>query len=326
MLGQLCLRGLRHRVGGVLKAAPCGLYKHAFPACLSRSLSQGGDASFGSPSAEDQLQYAQRLALQAGRELPEDAAENPEACSTFIDKMLSLVPASDEQIHLAEKLAMEAGESLPDDAIASAAAISAYIAKMSPDGAEKIDLRSVFGDAISWKNPPSEKQLKYAQSLALEIEQPLPLDAHEDSQVCSAFIDEVRQKVAPTEKQLRFAETLAGEAGEALPEDAIKSKAAISEYIESMMQSLPKKAKAGGPSQKQLDFAADLARTRGVRIPAEALKQKHACSAFIDSMLGKQESSKRPMHTSSSESSDWQMGGMTAQTQAPPMEHEAVPF
>ena len=95
MLGQLCLRGLRHRVRGMLKAAPCGLYKHAFPACLSRSLSQGGDASFGSPSAEDQLQYAQRLALQAGRELPEDAAENPEACSTFINKMLSLVPASD---------------------------------------------------------------------------------------------------------------------------------------------------------------------------------------------------------------------------------------
>ena len=221
-----------------------------------------------------------------------------------------------------ETLAAEAGESLPDDAIASAAAISAYIARMSPAGAESSEARRVIEDS-SFRNPPSDKQLQYAQALALQTEQSLPLDAHEDMQVCSAFIDEVRQKVAPTEKQLRFAETLAGEAGEALPEDAIKSKAAISEYIESMMQSLPKKAKASGPSQKQLDFAADLARTRGVGIPAEALKQKHACSAFIDSMLGKQESSKRPMHTSSS---DTQTGGMRAQTHAPLNEHEEVPF
>jgi|TARA_B100000524_G_scaffold336181_1_gene225890 DNA topoisomerase-3 len=322
MLGQLCLRGLRHRVGGLLKAAPGGLYKHALPACLSRSLSQSvlGDDLFGSPSAEDQLQYAQRLAVQAGQQLPEDAAQNPESCSAFIDQMLHLVPASDEQVNLAETLAAEAGESLPDDAIASAAAISAYIARMSPAGAESSEARRVIEDS-SFRNPPSDKQLQYAQALALQTEQSLPLDAHEDMQVCSAFIDEARHKIAPSEKQLEFAQKLAEEADQALPDHAIRSMAAISEYIESMLpQSQSKRAKPNAPSQKQLDLVVDLARTQGVGIPAEALQGKHECSQFISSLL---QQPKRPMHTSSS---DTQTGGMRAQTHAPLNEHEEVPF
>jgi len=300
----LCRRGLRRPVGGLLRASPARLSTHAEEREGNHSLSQGfdGDGSFGNSPTEKQLLTAQTLAKQTGQLLPDDAAQDDESYSAFI-KNMSLVPPSEAQLKHAEKLAEDVGELLPESAYESATALSAYVFQMrarTGRGAQSIDSQwearsssssqSFIGDDPSL--PPTERQLKYAQSLALQTEQQLPNDAATNREKCSEFIDKMLRNTPPSDRQVQFAQDLAMQAGESLPEDATRSKAAVKEYIEQMLnqqqgrESYPAAQRPSQqPSKAQLEFAISLAVRKGVGLPAEALSTKTGCSAFISLMI-----------------------------------------
>ena len=100
-------------------------------------------------------------------------------------------------------------------------------------------------DLFGGPRPPSEKQLQYAQSLALSAAEALPPDAMNDGLACSEFIDQLN----------------GGARNATVP-------------------GLP-----NAPSQKQLLYAISLAQKAKVGLSAAVLQEKMECSAFIDDML-----------------------------------------
>lgn len=146
---------------------------------------------------------------------------------------------------------------------------------------------------------PSEKQIAYAQRLAVQAAKPLPDAATADSGVCSQFIDEMLRELPPSQKQVAYAQTLAGKVGDELPDAALLSAAACSEYIDKMVG-----GGSGGdgyaataappvnpnlPTDKQLLFACRLAREAQCDLPAEALRSKRDCSNFIEGLQKRKE-------------------------------------
>ena len=78
-------------------------------------------------------------------------------------------------------------------------------------------------DLFGGPRPPSEKQLQYAQSLALSAAEALPPDAMNDGLACSEFIDRCLQKVPPSDRQAQYAQILAEQKGVELPGDVLLS-------------------------------------------------------------------------------------------------------
>eukprot|EP00316_Scyphosphaera_apsteinii_P009763 CAMPEP_0119313690 /NCGR_PEP_ID=MMETSP1333-20130426/30012_1 /TAXON_ID=418940 /ORGANISM="Scyphosphaera apsteinii, Strain RCC1455" /LENGTH=232 /DNA_ID=CAMNT_0007318587 /DNA_START=89 /DNA_END=787 /DNA_ORIENTATION=+ len=160
---------------------------------------------------------------------------------------------------------------------------------------------------------PSEKQVKYAQSLALQAQQILPDEVLLSREGCSAFIDSILAIVPPSEKQIEFATQLAEKAGEQLDERVLESAKECSKYIDKMLEGARTPQQSNGmpniattsltqlPSDKQLSFAINLARAAKVGLPAEVLLSKVECSQFIESLKSRpspmaveQEQSPRP--------------------------------
>ena len=122
--------------------------------------------------------------------------------------------------------------------------------------------------------PPSEKQIRYAQTLAQQVALELPPRAATDSMECSAFIDMALAKVPPSPRQVEFAKSIAQQANIDLPEYALTSSKAISAYIEANqhlsagmgggMRATGAMASQKEPSEKQILFAVSLARRLGV--------------------------------------------------------------
>lgn len=142
--------------------------------------------------------------------------------------------------------------------------------------------------------PPSEKQIRYAQTLAIQTETALPDAVSTSAAECSAFIDEMLNKVPPTMKQLNFASSLAEKAGIPLPAEVETSSSACSKFIDAQLQASGQGGGGGGgsgaaggtlPSEKQLLYAIGLAQKKNLGLPAEVLADKRACSQFIDSLV-----------------------------------------
>lgn len=169
--------------------------------------------------------------------------------------------------------------------------------------------RARFSDAAAFLSGrvPSEKQLKFAQSLSAEHATPLPAGALTCSMQCSTFIDGVLDSnpTKPSEKQLTFATKLAEENNVPVPEKALIDRRAMSAFIDEMLGSKPGGGGGDGgtsmnggfmsaengtgsePSPKQLGLAAILAREMAVGIPASALVDKRGMSSFIDELMEK---------------------------------------
>ena len=137
-----------------------------------------------------------------------------------------------------------------------------------------------FGEA--GPQPPSEKQVAYAQRLAMQMATPLPEQALTNRQQCSDFIESMLEKAPASEKQLEFANSLAAKAGMSVPEHAKQSSAAISKFIEGFGGGSRQGGTAAAtdpnmPTEKQLAFAVKLARERRLGLSAEVLADKSAC-------------------------------------------------
>mmetsp|Transcript_36046 Transcript_36046/g.61868 ORF Transcript_36046/g.61868 Transcript_36046/m.61868 type:complete len:239 (+) Transcript_36046:3-719(+) len=155
-----------------------------------------------------------------------------------------------------------------------------------------------FGEA--GPQPPSEKQVAYAQRLAMQMATPLPEQALTNRQQCSDFIESMLEKAPASEKQLEFANSLAAKAGMSVPEHATQSSAAISKFIEGFGGGSRQGGTAAAtdpnmPTEKQLAFAVKLARERRLGLSAEVLADKSACSTFIDSLLNAQAAPTAPL-------------------------------
>lgn len=85
-----------------------------------------------------------------------------------------------KQLHLAQRLAHAAKVAIPQDALQDSKVLSAWIDTMKA----RVDLPSL---------PPSEKQIKYAESLAAETGMQLTDDLRADAAKMSKFIDQARK-------------------------------------------------------------------------------------------------------------------------------------
>jgi len=149
---------------------------------------------------------------------------------------------------------------------------------------------------------PTDKQVTFAQRLAMQTSTPFPEEALSSFDAVSAFIDERLKEIPPSEKQVQYATSLAERANEPLDQGVLESAASVSAYISKMSGAVPRPAKAaagngqsaaaihidtsgGGqvpPTDKQLSFAITLARANGIGLSAEVLVNRRECSSFID--------------------------------------------
>lgn len=71
----------------------------------------------------------------------------------------------------------------------------------------------------SQTNPPSEKQIEWAKSIASNLNIALPSGIEADWKICSNFIEKNKDKVVtpPTDKQIELAKKLSKDKGLSLP-------------------------------------------------------------------------------------------------------------
>ena len=131
-----------------------------------RATMQFGGSGDDSPAPTDkQMAYAQRLALESGMQMPEDAALSSRSCSAFIDSCLQNLPPSEKQLQYAMSIAEQQGVPLPPEAATSRASCSSFIEqnKGAPlDGGFGQQQPGGGGGWAEAEDPslPSEKQLK----------------------------------------------------------------------------------------------------------------------------------------------------------------------
>jgi len=150
--------------------------------------------------------------------------------------------------------------------------------------------QSVFEVLHEGGGGPTEKQLRFAESLAALHHVQIPQEARSSREACSTFIERLQSTprgggghaaaadasgaadlLAATDKQQQYARRLALEHGIKLQPDVLASRRACSDFIDSIP-----------PTQKQVDFARALAERNGVRLPPDVFKHRKACSEFID--------------------------------------------
>jgi hypothetical protein len=141
-------------------------------------------------------------------------------------------------------------------------------------------------------DPPTEKQLTYARSLAQRLGEELPEGVKDQRGPCEDFINEALIRVPPTAAQIQFAQQLAAEQGvQDLSEEVRTSAKACASYINRW------KSKSGRytpytsttmsgvpPTAKQILFAASLATQQEMGLSYEVLSDKAAMSRFISAM------------------------------------------
>lgn len=167
-----------------------------------------------------------------------------------------------------------------------------------------------FGVAHIDGVPPSQKQIRYLNSLAEEVGASVPEHVLHDKFACSQFIDELVADGAgrrlPSAKQLDFASWLAHKMGVIVPDEAKTDSKLCSAFIDEQMmleQAAKQKSSASGefersyffesytrggvfgPSEKQLDYARSLSERSGQPIPESALQDRRACSEYIDGVI-----------------------------------------
>ena len=162
---------------------------------------QYDDESYGMayeqrPPSEKQVRYAQRLAQQLAKSLPQDALHDSEACSKFIDECLSEAPPSEKQVQFAQTIARDAGIELPAFVTTSSKACSEYInanqhllsgRPRSYDGGSG---GMGMGMGMGMGNAPTEKQILFAARLARDRNLGLSAEVLADKAAMSGFIDE----------------------------------------------------------------------------------------------------------------------------------------
>lgn len=82
------------------------------------------------------------------------------------------------------------------------------------------------------RQTPTEGMLRYANTLAKELNLALPPEVEQDFDACRAFLDEHADQVPPSEKQVAYAERLADASGESIPDDVLSSKKKLSAWID----------------------------------------------------------------------------------------------
>lgn len=111
---------------------------------------------------------------------------------------------------------------------------------------QDLDARS----SVPWpQQPPSEKMVRYMQSLAAKLSWTVPRQAYRTNAAATHFVETAKLRVSPgmfleqqppTVKQLRYAQSLAEQRQVQIPEGVRQSRKALSEWI----------AQARNPSQK----------------------------------------------------------------------------
>lgn len=242
--------------------------------------------------SEKQLQYAEALAEQLGRKLPDSAKLDTIECSEFVDQCRAKIPPSEKQAAFAQRIASEAGIDLPESALSSVQKCSEYI------------------DANMHLLPtqdrePTERQVAFARRISEATGIELPPTVTSSALACSDYIDAniqlfneksnqmIGNDKLPTQRQLAFAQKISREGGIPLPPSATSSATACSEFIDGNIHLLSGGSQMRGseegssqPSQRQLLYAVSLARQRNLGLSAEVLKDRNACSQFIESCLG----------------------------------------
>ena len=88
--------------------------------------------------------------------------------------------------------------------------------------------------------PPTEKQMRYARTLAQRTNSVLPWEVQQDRHALSRWIDEqqeksrqVQQADTPTSKQVAYAERIARARRRDVPDECYRSCALLSRWIDS---------------------------------------------------------------------------------------------
>lgn len=153
------------------------------------------------PPSEKQVQYAQRLAQQLAKPLPQEALQEMNACRDFIDECLSQAPPTERQVQYAQTIARDAGIALPDYATRNAKACSEYIdanqhllaGRPRSYGAVESagPARGAMGGGMGMGGGiPTDKQILYAATLARQRNLGLSAEVIADKGAMSRFIDE----------------------------------------------------------------------------------------------------------------------------------------
>ncbi|KAL1510107.1 hypothetical protein AB1Y20_006439 [Prymnesium parvum] len=161
-------------------------------------------------------------------------------------------------------------------------------------------------DAIFEPRPsggPSDKQLRYARSLAEQQKKELHPDAKNDWSICSSEIERLLSTAPPTAKQIRFAEELAEAKNMQLPREVLASQLAMRRFLDENSGGSPRIGSSisgtSAPTEKQVLFAAQLARQLRIDIPYQAVESAIECSAFISDALAKKNEQSAALRASS---------------------------
>ena len=188
------------------------------------------------PPSDKQLRFAEKLAGQAGVEVPADARQNAAGCSKFIGaltKKLGPRPPSARQLEFAQQVARDQQVRLPQAAQESAAACSKFIDKHRPGGAQGPAANGTRADP---GRPPSEQQLVYLRRLAQSIGEPVPEAAYQTAGSCSAMIKQMEAVAPPSEPLLRKARVIADAAQVPVPASAQQSVTQCRRFIERLTE------------------------------------------------------------------------------------------
>ncbi len=88
--------------------------------------------------------------------------------------------------------------------------------------------------------PATEKQIQFAQQIALQTKSDLPADVRSDRQRLSRWIDQHKKTASrsrfsnyPSSKQVAFAERIASMKGRAVPPECFRDREMMSKWIDS---------------------------------------------------------------------------------------------
>lgn len=147
--------------------------------------------------SDKQLEYAQSLAQQLGKALPEDASQDADRCSQFIDECVNQVPPSAKQIAFAQQISRQLGIDLPASATSNRQACSDYITankgRLPPRIAGTgmgMDSRMGMSYKSGGYNMPSQAQILHAAQLAQSLNIGLSAEVLTDERAMSKFIGE----------------------------------------------------------------------------------------------------------------------------------------
>lgn len=202
------------------------------------------------PTAK-QLAYAQQIAEAKGIALPADALSSMAACSTFIDENQGNLPPTAKQLAFATQLAQANGMPLPEECMRSGVECSAFITAQRSAQPTR-PLPTFDSSAAAPVQPPTARQLAFAESLAEKTNAYMPPEVKTDARACASFID--LQTGAPSEKQLLLAARLARNARESIPWTAVATRDGCKAFIELMLGDA-----AAGSSPPHLDMPATTA-------------------------------------------------------------------